>query len=70
MKTLRQIRRERALSIRELEKRAGVAHQTMVSAEAGKRLHLSTMRKIADALGVEPVEIAEFAAIIEAGNGP
>lgn len=64
MKTLRQHRRERAWSLRELEKRAGVAHQTMVSAESGKPLRLATIRKIADALDIEPMEIAEFAAII------
>ena len=67
MKTLRQHRREQALSIRELGRMAGLAHQTMVSAEAGKPIRLSSVRKIAQALGVKPMEVTEFAAII--GDG-
>jgi transcriptional regulator with XRE-family HTH domain len=63
-KSLRQLRRERAWSTRELERHAGVAHQTVISAEAGKPLRLATIRKLADALGVRPMEVAEFARII------
>ncbi len=51
--------------MRDVEALAGVSHQTMVSAESGKKVQLATIRKVAAALGVEPMEIAEFAKIIK-----
>lgn len=68
MKTLRQHRRENALSIVALAQKAGVSHQTIVSGEAGKRLRLVSMRRIAEALAVKPMEIAEFARVLSNGN--
>jgi hypothetical protein len=50
--------------MRDVEKLAGVSHQTMVSAESGKPLRLGTIRKIADALVVEPMDVSEFTRII------
>jgi DNA-binding XRE family transcriptional regulator len=64
MKTLRQHRRESALSIRNLAEKAGVSHQTVVSGEAGKPLRLVSMRRIAEALGIRPMEVAEFADVL------
>lgn len=60
---LRELRLSRFLSIRELAARASVAPRTIVEAESGRRIpYFATARKIADALGVEPGEIDEFAA--------
>ena len=59
MATLRELRIERLWTQRELARRAGVAHGTIVSAETGQRLpRLLTMRRIADALGADCREIA------------
>ena len=62
---LRQIRRERLLTIDKLADRAGVSHMTVKSAESGRRTPMpSTIRRLSEALDVEPLEIAEFAAAI------
>jgi DNA-binding Xre family transcriptional regulator len=65
MQTLRAARRSRAWSIREFAKRAGVSPQTVVTAEHGKPIRLESIRKMADALGVQPNDIDEFRAVIE-----
>jgi transcriptional regulator with XRE-family HTH domain len=55
---LRQLRVERALSLRALKKRSGVAFDTINKLENGHRpARLVTIRKLADALGVEPTEL-------------
>ncbi len=52
---LRELRREQALSQRDLEGMSGVAQHTISELEAGKReARPSTVRKLAQALGVEP----------------
>jgi transcriptional regulator with XRE-family HTH domain len=52
---LRQLRVERALSLRALAERSGVAFDTINKLELGHRpARLATIRKLADALGVEP----------------
>ena len=52
---LKEIRLRRALSQRELSKRAGVSRVTIVRLEAGGEDPFpSTVRKLADALNVEP----------------
>ena len=62
MVKLREARLGKFLSIRDLAQRAGVAPRTIVEAEAGRRVpYFVTARKIAEALGVEPGEIDEFA---------
>jgi transcriptional regulator with XRE-family HTH domain len=59
-------RANRALSIRELAKLARVAPRTIYGIEHGEAVPtLSTIRKLADALGVEPLEVDEFRAAIE-----
>jgi transcriptional regulator with XRE-family HTH domain len=55
---LRQLRVERALSLRALGERSGVTFATINNLENGnRRARLVTIRKLADALGVEPKEL-------------
>ena len=66
MPTLRELRIRRLFSLRALAKRAEVAQRTIVEAEAGRRVpQLGTMRKIAAALEVDPLEVDEFRTAIE-----
>jgi predicted transcriptional regulator len=52
---LRELRVERALSLRALGERSGVTYDTINKLELGRRpAHASTIRRLADALGVEP----------------
>jgi len=56
--TLRRLRRERALSQQDLVRITGVAQATLSDLERGKRgARASTLRKLAEALGVEPKEL-------------
>jgi transcriptional regulator with XRE-family HTH domain len=67
VKSLRDTRVERPMSIRELAKAAGISQVSVQNIESGKSRPLpETMRKVSAALGVEVGEIAEFAAAIEA----
>ena len=55
---LRQLRVERALSLRALGERSGVAFDTISKLENGHRpARLVTIRKLAEALEVEPKEL-------------
>jgi transcriptional regulator with XRE-family HTH domain len=55
---LRELRVEQALTLRALGERSGVAFDTINKLELGRRpAHASTIRKLADALGVEPKEL-------------
>ena len=55
---LRELRREAALSQQDLERMTGVAQSTLSTLEAGKRdAQPRTVRKLAEALGVEPREL-------------
>src|SRR5215217_5442529 len=64
-KRLQELRVEQALSLRALGERSGVAYDTINKLELGRRpAHASTIRKLADALGVEPRELMK-----EVGNG-
>ena len=55
---LRQLRRERALSQRDLARVTGIAHDSISQLETGKRnAQPRTIRKLAEALGVEPKEL-------------
>jgi transcriptional regulator with XRE-family HTH domain len=52
---LRELRRRRALTLRDLGALAGVAYDTIHGLEVGKHQpRPSTVRKLADALGVPP----------------
>jgi transcriptional regulator with XRE-family HTH domain len=55
---LRELRVEKALSLRALGERTGVAYDTINKLELGHRpARLVTIRKLAHALGVEPTEL-------------
>ena len=57
-KALRRLRRERALSQQDVTKFTGVAQATLSDLEGGKRgARASTLRKLAEALGVEPKDL-------------
>jgi transcriptional regulator with XRE-family HTH domain len=55
---LKEMRRERVLSLRELEERSGVSYNTIWRIEDGRQgAHPRTVRKLAEALGVQPSEL-------------
>ena len=55
---LRELRVEKALSLRALGEMTGVAYDTINKLENGHRpARLATIRKLAEALGVEPKEL-------------
>jgi transcriptional regulator with XRE-family HTH domain len=55
---LKELRRERVLSLRELEAKSGVSYNTIWRLEDGRQgAHPRTVRKLADALGVQPSEL-------------
>jgi transcriptional regulator with XRE-family HTH domain len=58
---LRQLREERFVSQRDLAKRAEVSPTTILHLETGENRNprLSTVRKIAEALGIDPNELVE-----------
>jgi transcriptional regulator with XRE-family HTH domain len=59
---LKELRRERVLSLRELEERSGVSYNTIWRIEDGRQgAHPRTIRKLADALGVDPSELIKGA---------
>lgn len=57
---LRELRLERLLTQEELGKKAGVSKATIVNIESGKiRPYPQTLRKLAEALQVEPSALSE-----------
>ncbi len=55
---LKELRREKVLSLRELEGRSGVSYNTIWRIEDGRQgAHPKTIRKLAEALGVEASEL-------------
>lgn len=60
MERLRELRKDKVLSMRELEEIAGVSYNTIWRLEAGRQgAHPKTIRKLAEALGVEPRELVK-----------
>ena len=58
MERLKELRRARVLSLRELEERSGVSYNSIWRIEDGRQgAHLRTVRKLAEALGVKPSEL-------------
>jgi transcriptional regulator with XRE-family HTH domain len=52
---LRELRRQRVLTLQELEEKSGVSYSTLVRLEHGRTsAHPRTIRKLAEALDVEP----------------
>lgn len=71
MRTLREWRAERLLSVEDLAARAGVSNKTIVQLEHGRQLAtFRTIRRISGALRVEPSEITEFAGAIQQRSSP
>lgn len=67
--SLGSIRRRRLLTIRELAERSGCSKATIVDIEHGRRRpQPGTMRRLSEALGVDPELIAEFAAVLDASE--
>jgi len=62
--SLRQLRRLRMMSIRDLAAKADMGTQTIVKIERGEKARPSTFDRIAKALDVKPEEIREFMAIV------
>lgn len=57
---LRELRRQKVLSMRELEEKSGVSYNTIWRLETGKTgAQPRTIRKIAGALGVDPAELVK-----------
>ncbi len=56
---LRRLREEKILSLRELADKSDVSYNTIWFIEAGRRqrTHPRTIRKLAKALGVEPIQL-------------
>jgi transcriptional regulator with XRE-family HTH domain len=55
---LKELRREQVLSLRELEQKSGVSYNTIWRLEDGRQgAHPRTVRRLAEALGVEPKEL-------------
>ena len=69
--SLRQHRLRQMLSIRELAGRADVTPATIVNIEKGRHLppRISTVRKLSQALGVDPLLIREFVSVVRENGG-
>jgi transcriptional regulator with XRE-family HTH domain len=64
---LREERVRRLLSVRALAARAGVAPATVHLVETGRRRpQFLTIERLSRALGVDPTEVAEFRAVLDA----
>lgn len=71
MRSLREIRSERLLSIRELAREAGVATSTVYLTETGRTTpRPAIVRRLAAVLGVDPLEVDEFRRAIDAAKLP
>ncbi len=58
VRRLKELRQQRVLSMRELEEMSGVSYNTVWRLENGKTgAQPRTIRKIAQALGVDPAEL-------------
>jgi transcriptional regulator with XRE-family HTH domain len=65
MRTLREWRIERLMSVSALAEAAGVTRKTLIDLEHGRRRpHYETIAKLSRALDVEPRQIAEFDAAL------
>ncbi len=72
VRTLKQARAARMLTVRGLAAAAGCSPQTVHEVETGQRRpRFATVRRLSEALGVEPAEVAEFrrALLLEEDQG-
>lgn len=58
MATLAEARQQRGMTQLELSRRTGISFQTISEIENGRKARASTIRKLADALGLEPEVVA------------
>jgi transcriptional regulator with XRE-family HTH domain len=66
VRPLREWRAERLWGVRDLARAAGVSTKTITQVEYGRQVPtFRTIRRISEALRVEPPEIAEFAEAIQ-----
>lgn len=66
MKTLRDWRIERLLSLASLAERSGVTKKTLIDIEHGRRLpHYATIADVCRVLNVAPADVTEFVAALE-----
>jgi transcriptional regulator with XRE-family HTH domain len=56
VKVLKELREDRAYSVRELAQKAGISHTTLwkLETEPGRNVHPRTVRRLSEALGVTP----------------
>jgi transcriptional regulator with XRE-family HTH domain len=54
---LRAVRERKVMTMRELSQGSGVSTNTLVRLERGEHARLSTARRLATALGADPVEL-------------
>ena len=66
---LRYWRIARGYGVRELARRAGVMHRTVIRLERGLPGQPATFRKLAQALGIEPLQIAEYRRLMGVDQG-
>ena len=67
---MRHVRAERLMSIRELAQRADIAPSTVYQIEVGRSIpHLSVVRRISEALNVDPLTVDEFRRAIRMAGG-
>ena len=59
VKVLKELREDRAYSVRELAQKAGISHTTLwkLETEHGRDVHPRTVRLLSEALGVTPREL-------------
>jgi len=61
-----EVRRRAFLPVRDLAEKAGVSSRTVMDIEHGRTApQLRTIKKLAEALEVDPLTVEEFAAVIE-----
>jgi ribosome-binding protein aMBF1 (putative translation factor) len=71
MKSLREARADRLLSIRELARQASVAPSTIYLIEAGRATpRPRVVRQLSRVLGIDPSEVEEFRRMIERSKSP
>ena len=54
---LRSVRERKVMTMRELSQASGVSTNTLVRLERGEDARISTVRRLAAALAVEPIEL-------------
>ena len=64
VQSLRYWRIARGYGVRELARRAGIMHRTVIRLERGEPGQPATFRKLASVLGIEPLQIAEYRRLV------